>query len=149
MPVTSSAVTDADGKVVWWGRIEPYQAEVHHVGPYRGRLRIWRDDDHIRPLFDLRVALPGDNRRPPSNAQTGDWLKHLRAAAAGTLSTQHTVGPRPETTAACEIECQFLDDVDVADRLLRDPSVPLLSGPESHRMQSVAESLRLQRHDQL
>lgn len=148
MPPHSESTSDPEGKVVWWSRLGGMQAEVHHVGPYRGRLRIWQDERTAAPGFDRPVPLPGDNRRPPTQTQLRTWSSHLcEMAAAGKDASSPPPREEGGGGAATEVECRFLDDLDVADRLLAQGEG--LGGTQAFdaaylsRVDAIAEGLRV------
>lgn len=84
-----AAMTDVDGVVVWWTRVPGNRlAEVHHTGPYRGRLRVWEQRGHGPLVRDEPVHLTRDARGGPMLEDVLSWQQML----ANSVATGQRVG---------------------------------------------------------
>lgn len=71
--------SDRSGVVLWWTRVPGNRlAEVHHLKPYRGRLRVWEQRGHGKLIFDQQVRISRDGRGGPDPQDVLHWRKLLR-----------------------------------------------------------------------
>lgn len=82
--------TDLSGVVLWWTRLPGNRlAEVHHLKPYRGRLRAWNQRGHGELVFDEPVRISRDGRNGAEAQDIEHWQGLLRV-----LTAEQPVGSR-------------------------------------------------------
>lgn len=75
--------TDLSGMVLWWSRVPGNRlAEVHHLKPYRGRLRVFEERGHGRLVYDEPVQISRDGRNGAEAQDIEHWQSLLRALDA-------------------------------------------------------------------
>lgn len=70
--------TDPSGVVLWWTRLSGNRhAELHHLKPYRGRLRVF--DGHGALVLDESVRISRDGRDGPDPKDIQQWQLMLQS----------------------------------------------------------------------